>query len=79
MARKFAKGLDKAWFQYQDLYDRHMVLLRDIGETEDLEKLKKQYAELIDFALNDWSTPQERFEMGGYVDFDLGLTDEDED
>jgi hypothetical protein len=35
MAKKFAKGLDKAWYQYQDLYDRHMTLLRDLGEATD--------------------------------------------
>ena len=78
MAKQFAPGLDKAWFQYQDLYDSHMALLRHIGESVNLEDLKTKYSDIIDYALNEWSTPSERFETGGYDDFDLGL-DDDED
>jgi hypothetical protein len=78
MPKKFAKGLDKAWFQYQDLYDRYMALLREIGEATNLEDIQSKYEAQIEDALNEWSTPQERFEMGGYDDFDLGL-DEDYD
>jgi hypothetical protein len=78
MAKRFEDGLEKAWYQYQDLYDRHMALLRALGESINLETLQKAYQSQIDYALNEWSTPQERFETGGYEDFDLGL-DLDED
>jgi len=78
MAKKFEDGLEKAWYQYQDLYDRHMALLRALGESVSLEALQESYQPQTDYALNEWSTPQERFEMGGYDDFDLGLgIDED--
>lgn len=78
MSKKLNKDIQKAWFQYQDLFDRHMALLRAIGESTDLEALKSQFAAVIDYALNEWETPQTRFEMGGYDDFDLGLDDDDE-
>ena len=77
MTKKFAPGLDQAWFQYQDLYDRYMSLLRDVGEAASLDDLQTYYEDKIDYAMNDWSTAQERFETGGYNDFDLGLDDED--
>jgi len=79
MAKKFADGLEKAWFQYQDLYDRHMGLLRAIGEESDLGSLQEKFEAQIEYALNSWSTPQERFETGGYNDFDLGLDGPDEE
>ncbi len=71
--RKFPKGVERAWYHYQDLYDRHMALLRDIGGAQDIEDIQSKYDSQILHALNEWSTPQERFEMGGYDDFDLGM------
>ena len=79
MTKRFEEGLEKAWFQYQDLYDRHRALLRAIGESDDLGSLQETFESQVDYALNSWSTPQERFEQGGYDDFDLGLGGPEED
>ena len=75
MARQFQKGLEKAWYHYQDIYDRHMALLKRIGEG-DINGVYQDYAEDIKYAMEEWSTPQERFEAGNYEDFDLGLDDD---
>ena len=63
MAKKFAKGLSKAWNQYQDLYDRHMRLLKRLGQG-DVQEIYADYEEQIAFALNEWVPPEERFELG---------------
>ena len=62
MAKKFSKGLKSAWVKYQDLYDRHMRLLRRLGQG-DVKEIYADYEEQIEFALNDWVPPEERFEM----------------
>lgn len=63
MAKQFPKALRKAWLQYQDLYDRHMRLLRKLGEG-DLESIYKLYESHIEYAQHEWQSPEERFEEG---------------
>jgi len=62
------KSLEDAWSQYKDLYDRHMFLLRLIGETTDIEDIKDVYEAQIAYALEEWISAQEKYE-----DFGLSL------
>jgi len=81
MVRAFEDGLDRAWVQYQDLYDKYMGLLRCLGmakNIDDFETLRSVLSDKIDYALNEWSTPSERWEQGGYSDFGLDVPDEDD-
>ncbi len=74
MTRKdFGIKLKVAWAQYQDLYDRHMRLLRALGEASGLDEIHESYETQIEYALQQWSTPKERFETGGFDDFGLDL------
>ena len=70
MAKPFPKALRKAWLQYQDLYDRHMRLLRHLGEG-DLESIYKMYEAHIEYAQQKWQSPEERFEQGEMSDDEL--------
>lgn len=65
MPKKFPKGLETAWIQYQDLRDRYMRLLRRLGEG-DVEGIYKDYEESIKYALEEWAPPEDRFDMGEY-------------
>lgn len=65
MPKKFPKELEKAWTQYQDMRDRYMRLLRRMGEG-DIEGVYKDYQSHIEYAMNEWTPPEERFEMGEY-------------
>ena len=70
MAKRFGKGLKRAWVQYQDLFDRHMRLLRKLGEG-DIEGVYRLYAAQIEYALNEWQSPEERFQQGILDDDEL--------
>lgn len=74
MAKKFPKQLRKAWMQYQDLHDRYMRLLRRLGEG-DVNGIYQDYEEQIEYAMEDWVSPEERFEAGGMDELELDLDD----
>jgi hypothetical protein len=74
MAKKFPKQLKKAWIQYSDLYDRYMRILRRLGEG-DVNGIYADYEEQIAYAVNDWVSPEERWEAGGMDDLELDLDD----
>ncbi len=73
--KKFPKQLRKAWLQYQDLYDRHMRLLRQVGDG-DINGVYSDYESEIQYAQESWQSPEERFDTGEFSDLDLGLDDE---
>ena len=76
MIKRFPRELSSAWIQYQDLYDRYMKLLRCIGEGA-IKEVYTSYEEQIEYALNEWQSPDERFNSGSFDDIDLGLDGED--
>ena len=75
--KKFRKGLSDAWSNYQLLYDRYMGLLRLIGMASGIEELREVFEEDIDYAMEEWATPDERFDAGDYDGLGLDIDGED--